>query len=81
MRELPNNSIPENDLIGFLVACEKSLDYYAPPKKKYLSAYQAPFLTKDLNKEIMRSRLRNKFLCFRSEENKKAYNEQRNRRA
>ena len=27
----------------------------------------------------LRSRLRNKFLCFRSEENKKAYNEQRNR--
>ena len=37
-------------------------------------------MTKELIKEIMtRSRLRNKFLRFRSEENKKAYNEQRNR--
>ena len=37
-------------------------------------------MTKELNKEIMtRSILRNKFLRFRSEENKKAYNEQRNR--
>ena len=36
-------------------------------------------MTKELNKEIMtRSRLRNKFLRFRCEENKKAYNEQRN---
>ena len=41
---------------------------------------QASFMTKELNKEIMiRSRLSNKFLRSRSEENKKAYNEQRNR--
>ena len=40
---------------------------------------QAPFLTKEINKEIMtRSRLRNKFLCCRSDENKKAYNEHAN---
>ena len=37
-------------------------------------------MAKELHKGIMtRSRLRNKFLRFRSEENKKAYNEQRNR--
>ena len=40
-------------------------------------ANQAPFMTKELNKEIMtRLRLRNRFLRFRSEENKKKYNEQ-----
>ena len=55
-------------------------DYQAPHKKKYTRANQAPFLTKEINKEIMtRSRLRNKFLRCRSDENKKAYNEQRNR--
>ena len=65
---------------GFLGACKKSLDYQAPRKKKYTRANQAPFLTKEINKEIMtRSRLRNKFLRCRSDENKKAYNEQRNR--
>ena len=59
---------------------KKSLDYHGPPKRKYIWANQAPFMKKELNKEIMtRSRLRNKFLRFRSEENKKAYNEQRNR--
>ena len=80
IKELSNNSIPEDDLIGFLDTCKKSLDYHPPPKKKYIRANQAPFMTKELNKEIMtRSRLRNKFLRFRSEENKKAYNEQRNR--
>ena len=78
IKELYNNSIPEDDLIGFLDACKKSLDYYAPPKKSYIRENQAPFMTTELNKEIMtRSRLRNKFLRFRSEENKKAYNEQR----
>ena len=67
-------------MTGFLDACKKSLDYQAPRKKKYTRANQASFLTKEINKEIMtRSRLRNKFLRCRSDENKKAYNEQRNR--
>ena len=80
IKELSNNSIPEDDLIGFLDALKKSLDYHGPPKRKYIWANQAPLMKKELNKEIMtRSRLRNKFLRFRSEENKKAYNEQRNR--
>ena len=73
IKELSNNSIPEDDLIGFLDTCKKSLDYHAAPKRKYIRANQAPFITKELNKEIMtRSRLRNKFLRLRSEENKKA---------
>ena len=77
---LSNNSTPEDDLIGFLDACKKSLDYHTPPKKKYITANQAPFMTKELNKEIIdRSSLRNKFPRFRLEENKKAYNKQRNR--
>ena len=67
-------------MTGFLDACKKSLDYQAPRKKKYTRANQASFLTKEVNKEIMtRSRLRNKFLRCRSDENKRAYNEQRNR--
>ena len=65
---------------GFLDACKKLLDYQALRKKKYARANQAPFLTKEINKKIMtRLRLRNKFLCCRSDENKKACNEQRNR--
>ena len=77
--EISSNVILEGDLTGFLDACKKSLDYQAPRKKKYSRANQASFLTKEINKEIMtRSRLRNKFLGCRSDENKKAYNEQRN---
>ena len=67
-------------MTGFLDACKKSLDYQAPRKKKYTRANQVSFLTKEVNKEIMtRSRLRKKFLRCRSDENKRAYNEQRNR--
>ena len=80
INEVSSNDILEGDLNGFLDACKRSPDYQAPGKEKYTRANQAPFLTKEINKEIMiRSILRNKFLRCRSDENKKAYNEQRNR--
>ena len=63
INEISSNDILEGDLTGFLDACKKSLDYQAPRKKKYARANQAPFLTKEINKEIMtRSRLRNNFV-------------------
>ena len=66
-------------MTGFLDACKKLLDSQDPCKKKYTWANQAPFLTKEINKELMtRSRLRNKFLRCRSDKNEKSYNEQRN---
>ena len=38
------------------------LEKHAPTKKKYVRTNQAPFITKAVNKEIMkRSRLRNTF--------------------
>ena len=42
-------------MIGFPDACKKSIDCQAPRKKKYTLANQAPFLTKEINKEIMTS--------------------------
>ena len=48
-------------------------------KKKYLSANQGEFITKQLNKAIMtRSRLRNKYLKEKSADSKVAYDEHRN---
>ena len=80
INEISSNGILEGDLTGFLDACKKSLDYQAPRKKKNTRVNQVPFLTKEINKEIMtRSRLRYIFLGCRSNENKKAYNEQCNR--
>ena len=48
-------------------------------KQKSIRANESPFMTKNLKKEMMnRSRLRNKYLRNSSEENKLAYNKQRN---
>ena len=53
----------------------------SPQKEiKATTGKQVPFPTKEINKKILtRSRLRNKFRRCRSNENIKAYNEQRNR--
>ena len=53
INEITSNDILESYLNGFLDACKKSLDYQASRKKKYTRANQAPFLTKETNKEIM----------------------------
>ena len=52
---------------------------HVPIKKKYIRANEAPFMSKELHKAIMkRSRLRNIFLKHRTDTNKKNYSTQRN---
>ena len=62
--------------------CELSVDVlnkYAPRKKKYPRGNQMPFFIKELSKEIMtRSRLRNKYLKTRNEQNRAMHVKQRN---
>ena len=60
---------------SFLSICKQALDSRAPKKQKYVRSNHSPFI----NKTIMdRSRLRKKSLKTRSNEDKKAYNTQRN---
>ena len=48
-------------------------------KQKYLRANQGRFMTKDLHKAIMkRSRLRNKFVRYRTDISRDEYKKQRN---
>ena len=55
------------------------LNKHAPMKQKYLRANQGRFLTKDLQKAIMkRSRLRNKFLRDKTDISREEYKKQRN---
>ena len=55
------------------------LGKHAPVKKRYIRANQKNFMDKELNQAIMvRSRLRNKFLKLKTEENRFAYAKQRN---
>ena len=44
------------------VALNKAIQKHAPIKQRYVRANEAPFISKTINKEIMkRSRLRNSF--------------------
>ena len=55
------------------------LGKHAPVKKRYIRANQKSFMYKELNQAIMvRSKLRNKFLKLKTEENRLAYAKQRN---
>ena len=48
-------------------------------KKRYVRGNQSPFMNETLTKAIMhRSKLRNKFLKKRTEENRRNYTKQRN---
>ena len=56
-----------------------TLNSFAPIKKN-ARGNQMPFMTKNLSKEIMtRSRLRNKYLKHKTEENRLLYTQQRNK--
>ena len=53
---------------------------HAPLKKENVKCNQAPFLTKELRKEIYtRSKLKNKYRSNLIEENKAIYKKQRNK--
>ena len=65
---------------AFSVCMTVPLNNIAPIKKKYARGNQMPFMTKELSKEIMlRSRLRNKFLIDKTDENHFLYTQQRNK--
>ena len=67
------------DLEGFMKAGFYIFNKHAPIKRKYIRANEAPFMTKDLHKAIMkRSKLRNKFLKSRNLSDRKNYASQRN---
>ena len=58
------------DLRTFKEAVFNIFNKYAPIKRKYVCASEVPFMTKELHKAIMkRSRLRNKLLKDRTENN------------
>ena len=70
----------DNGLEKFCKTTMDTLNLFAPIKKKYARGNQMPFMTKDLSKEMMtRSRLRNKYLKDKTEENRLLYTQQRNK--
>ena len=62
-----------------LAKCKNVLNRTAPLKQKHVRANNSPFINKTILKAIMkRTRLKNKFIKYRCERNKRAYNAQRN---
>ena len=78
-----SNEVYVNNDNGLERICKTAIDTLnkiAPIKKKYARGNQMPFMTKELSKEIMlRSRLRNKFLTDKTDENRFLYTQQRNK--
>ena len=67
------------DLERFMKTVFHIFNKHAPIKRKHIRANEAPFMTKDLHKAIMkRSKLRNKFLKSRNLSDRKNYTSQRN---
>ena len=63
----------------FKSTVDNMLPKHAPIKKRYIRANQASFINNKIHKEIMRrTRLRNKFINFRTDADRIAYNKQLN---
>ena len=72
-------SLNTTDLNRFMKIVFRILNKHAPIKRKYICVNEAPFMTKDLHKAIMkRCKLRNTFLKFRTLSDRKNYTSQRN---
>ena len=67
------------DLEGLMKTEFHIFNKHAPIKRKYIRANEAPFMTNDLHKAIMKiSKLRSKFLKSRNLSDRKNYTSQRN---
>ena len=65
-------------MISFDAIVLSVLNKHAPVKQKSVRANEGPFMTKALRKAIMnRTHLRNRYNKDRTDENKKAFNKQR----
>ena len=69
----------EKHFDNFISSCNNVLDQHALKKKKYVRRNKSPFINKVLMKAIMlRTKLRNIFLKYKTEESRIKYNQQRN---
>lgn len=77
--DLRNQFSKISDYLHFEVTFLKVLEQHAPMKMKVLRANNKPYMTKALQKAIMkRSTLKNKFVKCKSDKNLKAFKKQKN---
>ena len=76
--EILKRNFNYTDLRTFKETVFNIFNKYEPIKKKYVRANEALFMTKELHKAVMkRSRLRNKFLKDKTENNQENFKHQR----
>ena len=79
MHEISRYGFRSVDCKTFELLFMTLLDKHAPRKMRYIRANNSPFMNKSLSKAIMfRSKLRNKYTKFKTEEMHIAYKKQRN---
>ena len=79
--ELSNLTLEENaeGLEDFIEICQKTLNYHAPGKQKFVRGHHLPFMNRTLSRAIMHMTMfRNKCLGNKTDENKRKYTRQRN---
>ena len=74
-RDVNNFAFDQFDLSNFKETIFNIFDKYAPIRQKYFRANEAPFMNKELHREIMkRSRLRKNCLRIKSQEDRLKHN-------
>ena len=75
-----SNYLEKDGIDAFSSICCEVLNKHLPQKQRYLCANHKPFINAEISKAIMiRSRMRNRFLKHRSDENKRLFQKQRNK--
>ena len=70
LRHIQGQFLNGKGLDAFSTICREIFDKHAPKKKRYIRSNRKLFINNEISKAIMtRSRLRNRFLQNRSEEN------------
>ena len=73
--------LDEKGLDAFSEICTDVLDKHAPQRKWYLRSNHKPFMNNEISKTVIaRTRLRNRFLKNRSNQNRDLFRKQRNLR-
>ena len=69
-----SNYLEKDRIDAFSAICCEVLNKYAPQKQRYLRGNHKPFINVKISKAIMvRSRMRNRFLKHRSDENRRLF--------
>ena len=78
---ITQSSYLEKDGIdAFSAICCEVLNKHAPQKQRYLRRNHKPFINAEISKvKMIRSRMRNRFLKHRSDENRRLFQKQRNK--